>query len=120
MDSREFITFGTPHLTALVVTASAAVGVIILARSNAPNKIKRPVEVGLGPSGRTLIQLESLSYDNSEALSIGLSPGDPVIVTGGARGITAEAALALAANAQPALLLLGRSPAPQPEPVSDS
>lgn len=45
-----------------------------------------------------------------------LKPGDLVIVTGGARGVTAEVAAALAEAAQPTLLLLGRSQEPQPEP----
>ena len=39
-------------------------------------------------------------------------PGDVVVVSGGARGITAEVAVALASAFQPRLVLLGRSPAP--------
>ena len=41
-----------------------------------------------------------------------LGPGDLVVITGGARGITAEIAVALARALQPRLLLLGRSPEP--------
>ncbi len=41
-----------------------------------------------------------------------LSPGDPLIVTGGARGITAAVTLELARRWRPTLLLLGRSPLP--------
>ena len=48
MDNREFISFGIAHCTALAVTASAAVGLIILARSSASEKTKRRAEVGLG------------------------------------------------------------------------
>jgi NAD(P)-dependent dehydrogenase (short-subunit alcohol dehydrogenase family) len=40
-----------------------------------------------------------------------------IVVTGGARGVTAEAALALAASYRPTLLLLGRSPMPDEEPT---
>jgi NAD(P)-dependent dehydrogenase (short-subunit alcohol dehydrogenase family) len=39
-----------------------------------------------------------------------------VLVTGGARGVTAETAVALARTSAPHLVLLGRSPAPTPEP----
>jgi NAD(P)-dependent dehydrogenase (short-subunit alcohol dehydrogenase family) len=46
-----------------------------------------------------------------------LRAGDVVLVTGGARGVTAEAAVALAAAFAPTLILLGRSSAPEPEPA---
>lgn len=42
--------------------------------------------------------------------------GGLVVVTGGARGVTAAAALALAKAMQPSLLILGRSPLPITEP----
>ena len=48
MDSREFTAFGISHWAALVATALAAVGLIKLARSEAPEKIKRRAEIGLG------------------------------------------------------------------------
>jgi NAD(P)-dependent dehydrogenase (short-subunit alcohol dehydrogenase family) len=38
------------------------------------------------------------------------------VITGGARGVTAEAAVALARTFAPTLVLLGRRPKPQPEP----
>ena len=43
-------------------------------------------------------------------------PGDVVVISGGARGITAEVAAALAASFGPRLVLLGRTPAPEREP----
>ena len=46
-----------------------------------------------------------------------LGPGDVVVLTGGARGVTAEVACALAAESQSTLVLLGRSPAPEREPT---
>ncbi|MFI5344999.1 MAG: SDR family NAD(P)-dependent oxidoreductase [Elusimicrobiota bacterium] len=46
-----------------------------------------------------------------------LRPGDAVIVTGGARGVTAEAALALGRAFKPRLVLVGRSPLPAAEPA---
>lgn len=43
--------------------------------------------------------------------------GEVVLVTGGARGVTAEVAAALAEAIQPTLLLFGRSAEPGPEPT---
>ena len=42
--------------------------------------------------------------------------GDVVVISGGARGITAEVAVALAESFGPRLVLLGRTPAPAVEP----
>src|SRR5262249_40245277 len=39
------------------------------------------------------------------------------VITGGARGVTAEVAVALAEACRPTLVLLGRSPEPSPEPA---
>ncbi len=72
-----------------------------------------PVEVGLDPEARWVPELESLPFPQGD---IRLDPKDVVIVTGGARGITAAAARALAAHVRPTLVLLGRSSPPVPEP----
>jgi len=48
MDTRDFIAFGISHWAAIVVTAASAVGLIYLAKSNAPEHWKRFAEVGLG------------------------------------------------------------------------
>jgi acyl transferase domain-containing protein/NAD(P)-dependent dehydrogenase (short-subunit alcohol dehydrogenase family) len=72
-----------------------------------------PVEVGLDSDSRWILELESLPYPQGK---IDLDPKDVVIVTGGARGVTAAAACALAEHAKPTLVLLGRSAAPTPEP----
>jgi acyl transferase domain-containing protein/NAD(P)-dependent dehydrogenase (short-subunit alcohol dehydrogenase family) len=71
------------------------------------------VEVGLDSDSRWILELESLPYAQGE---IDLGPKDVVIVTGGARGVTAAAACALAEHAKPTLVLLGRSETPTPEP----
>ena len=72
-----------------------------------------PLEVGLDSNGRRapICVDEPIQPDDLE-----LASGDLVVISGGARGVTALAAAALADAVQPALLLLGRSPAPQPEP----
>ncbi len=72
-----------------------------------------PVEVGLDKDARWILELESLPFPNGK---IRLDPKDVVIVTGGARGVTAAAACALADHAKPTIVLLGRSLPPAPEP----
>ncbi|MGD8836716.1 MAG: SDR family NAD(P)-dependent oxidoreductase, partial [Desulfobacteraceae bacterium] len=74
-----------------------------------------PSEIGLGPNHRIGLNLESISPPNSQG-GIDLSPQDVVIVTGGARGVTAAAADALVSHTPCTLVLLGRSPAPRQEP----
>jgi len=71
------------------------------------------VEIGLTKESRRELALVSEAYPEGE---IHLDQGDVVVVTGGARGVTAAAAAALAKRVKPALVLLGRSPEPVPEP----
>ncbi|MFO7667672.1 MAG: SDR family NAD(P)-dependent oxidoreductase, partial [Desulfobacterales bacterium] len=73
-----------------------------------------PVEIGIGPETRLIPELRPSPYPEGK---INLATEDVVIITGGARGITASAALALAQTAKPVIVLLGRSPAPSPEPL---
>ncbi len=72
-----------------------------------------PVEVGLGPSVRHELELQTAPPPSGR---IDLSHKEVVIVTGGARGVTAACAYALAKQVRPAIALLGRSPLPGPEP----
>jgi len=74
-----------------------------------------PVEVGIAPGKRISLQTNEQALDAAD-FTPALQPGEVVIVTGGARGVTAEAALALAQTIKPTLVLLGRSPEPRPEP----
>jgi acyl transferase domain-containing protein/NAD(P)-dependent dehydrogenase (short-subunit alcohol dehydrogenase family)/acyl carrier protein len=73
-----------------------------------------PVEIGLGPDGPQTVVLEPRSVQPAE----GSFPGsdDTVLITGGARGVTAEVAVAMAEAGQPRLILMGRSPEPEKEP----
>ncbi len=73
-----------------------------------------PREVGLGPNGRTTLATRPQA---THAVPGRLSKRDVVVVTGGARGVTAECARALAQATGISLVLLGRSPAPAPEPT---
>ena len=75
--------------------------------------MKGSVEIGLGSGKRYITGLKPSPYPEGR---INLSPGDVVVVTGGARGITASAVSALSEIVKPTLVLLGRSPEPSPEP----
>ncbi len=73
-----------------------------------------PLEVGLGPAGRFGLVLERSRPVCGE---LPLADGDVVLISGGARGVTADTAIALARRAALTLVLLGRSEPPQPEPA---
>ena len=74
-----------------------------------------PVEVGLALEQRRTLErvVESLK----PSAFAPFQAGDLVVVSGGARGVTAEVAVALARSFQATLLLLGRTPEPGPEPA---
>jgi NAD(P)-dependent dehydrogenase (short-subunit alcohol dehydrogenase family) len=73
-----------------------------------------PVEIGLGPDGPQTVVLEPQSVERVDGSFPG--PDDTVLITGGARGVTAEVAVAMAEATQPRLILVGRSPEPEKEP----
>ncbi|MDB5098544.1 MAG: polyketide synthase family protein, partial [Cyanobacteria bacterium RYN_339] len=75
-----------------------------------------PSEVGLRAAERLALITEETPIV-PPATAVPIYPGELVIVTGGARGVTAEAAVALARYVRPTLVLFGRSPAPTPEPA---
>jgi len=72
-----------------------------------------PVEIGLASGHRYALDLQPEPIPEG---SLNLSTGDVVVISGGARGITAAAARALARETAPTLVLLGRSPRPVSEP----
>jgi len=76
--------------------------------------LKSPAELGVGEAGRKVVLLAE-SEQQSKGGSLPLAKGDVVLVTGGARGVTAEAAAALAKACKPVIALLGRSPLPNAE-----
>ncbi len=79
-----------------------------------------PVEIGLdknlSPGSRFTLKLESSPYQPAQKIRLDLNHGDVVVVTGGARGITASTVQALAKHTDATLILLGRSPEPSSEP----
>ena len=72
-----------------------------------------PIEIGLDPDNRCTLALEPKPHPVG---SIDLNHNDVVVISGGARGITAAAAFELARLTGTTLALLGRSPAPFAEP----
>ncbi len=73
------------------------------------------VEMGIKQDQCVIPTLVSKPYQPGAASSV-LTPEDVVVITGGAKGVTAECALALARDCGPRIVLLGRSPAPFQEP----
>ena len=78
-------------------------------------RFRGPAEVGIGASGRSTVVLQSVAIDPAGGVDP-IAPGEVVVITGGARGVTAEVAVALAGAFRPTLAILGRSPEPTPEP----
>jgi acyl transferase domain-containing protein len=89
--------------------AAHAIAMEIVENFNDPT-----IEVGLGPEGRTGLQMVPEACGHTAALQ--LSADEVVVVSGGGRGVTAAAAMALAEHTHCRIALLGRSPNPQPEP----
>ncbi len=73
------------------------------------------VETEMTEDGIVVPHLVSVPQPES-GFRLDIASGALIVITGGARGVTAEAALALAQTYRPTLLLLGRSPAPTTEP----
>ena len=72
------------------------------------------VEIGLGQGARIGLEMAPTAPARTEQLK--LRAEDVVVVTGGARGVTAAAATALVKHTPCHLVLLGRSPQPVSEP----
>ena len=75
--------------------------------------LEGPLEVGLSSEHRVGLLLDEQPI---EIGSLPLRKSDVVVVSGGARGVTADCAVALAQATRPTLILLGRSPQPTAEP----
>ncbi len=68
-----------------------------------------PVETGLAPDGTTTIETEMRAPAPGGTNAVTLSAGDVIVITGGARGVTAAVAEALARAGRPKVALVGRS-----------
>jgi len=74
-----------------------------------------PMEVGVASTGRVGLVLSDLPALPATAPPP-VKEGEVVVITGGGRGVTATAAVALAKAFRPLLVLVGRSPQPEAEP----
>ena len=75
-----------------------------------------PIEIGLDVNRRCVLELQNSPLTDLEQDENLFGSDDVVIITGGAKGVTAASAIELASVATPAFVLLGRSPAPFSEP----
>lgn len=74
-------------------------------------------EIGINATGRWTLKLRPSTPHASQLGPLPLDRDSVVMVTGGAYGITCDVAQRLAAAAQPKLILVGRSPLPDEEPL---
>jgi acyl transferase domain-containing protein/NAD(P)H-dependent flavin oxidoreductase YrpB (nitropropane dioxygenase family)/NAD(P)-dependent dehydrogenase (short-subunit alcohol dehydrogenase family) len=72
-------------------------------------------EVGYRGSRRLVLRTEPASLDKGSPVTLNMDSDWVVLITGGARGVTAEVACELAKSYRPTLLLVGRSPLPEGE-----
>ncbi len=77
------------------------------------------VEVGHRGSKRLYLGLEETRLSDRKDKSLAIDSSWVILVTGGARGITAEVACELARRYQPTLVIAGRSPAPSEEEAEE-
>lgn len=94
----------SPFITDLKKTASVLASEILS---------KGPSETGLDDNNRYVPELVDVPFAKPEKT---FSKKDVVVITGGAKGVTAACAEALAEFSQPVMILLGRSPEPEDEP----
>ncbi len=75
--------------------------------------VQGPVEMGINPQGVVVPQSIEASAIPGD---VKVTPKDVFLITGGARGVTAQCALELASCFAPTIILAGRSAPPTPEP----
>ncbi len=73
-----------------------------------------PVEMGINPQGVVIPESIDAPVIPGEA---NVTQKDVFLITGGARGVTAHCALAIAKRFSPTIILVGRSASPTPEPA---
>lgn len=78
-----------------------------------------PSEVGVSRGRRVTWQPVQAALSPSEVDHLELEKGSLVLITGGARGITAKVAVALAKRFQPHIVLVGRTPLPAASEAAD-
>ncbi|NBR06217.1 MAG: SDR family NAD(P)-dependent oxidoreductase [Planctomycetes bacterium] len=104
-----------PHIRSRAIDLDPRIGIADAAEKIAEEILFHgPIEVAINSTGRRTIQLDVSQVEPPLAESS--LEGRLVLVTGGARGVTAECAQAIADLHSPSILVLGRSPEPTDEP----
>jgi len=75
----------------------------------------REPEIIYRRGGRYTVRPEKAPLDERVSSNLLIDSDSVILITGGARGITAAAAIDLARKRQPTLILIGRSPLPMPQ-----
>ncbi len=102
------------HCRSLDVDASMGQGADVAERIICELSAPGPIEVGVTSDGRFGLDLEERKV---AVKPMPLVKGDVVVVSGGARGVTGETAIALAEASKAHFVLLGRSSEPFAEPA---
>lgn len=76
------------------------------------------IEVGLSAQGRWRLELAAEPLARPDLSALDLDSDSVLLVTGGARGVTASVALSLARSYRPKMVLVGTSPLPSEEDES--
>jgi NAD(P)-dependent dehydrogenase (short-subunit alcohol dehydrogenase family) len=97
--------------------AADKLAVAILAELGDPTG---PIEIGYQAGRRLTLQCVLSPLEESANIPPPLGRDSTVLLTGGARGITAAVALELARRHQPNLVLVGRSPLPEEYEATDT
>jgi acyl carrier protein/NADP-dependent 3-hydroxy acid dehydrogenase YdfG len=106
-----------PDVRTLAVDADPALAVEQLAAQLADEALRfGPSELGLTSAERLSPRLAKIALPQAST-GAPRQEGGLVVVSGGARGVTAQSILALARMRRHAFLVLGRSPMPAPEPA---
>jgi acyl transferase domain-containing protein/NAD(P)H-dependent flavin oxidoreductase YrpB (nitropropane dioxygenase family)/acyl carrier protein len=77
------------------------------------------VQVGYAQGKRWTIEIRSAAAEESGTDGLPIDGGSVLLITGGARGITAEIAIHIAGLYRPKLILVGRSPMPSAEEAAE-
>ncbi|HET9240820.1 MAG TPA: SDR family oxidoreductase [Oligoflexus sp.] len=78
--------------------------------------LKGPVELGISRDQLFQLNLHDQFYPQNSAAEQAMAPGDLVLVTGGARGVTAASLIPLAKDFQPKFVIWGRTALGADEP----
>ncbi|MEV6599835.1 SDR family NAD(P)-dependent oxidoreductase [Actinoplanes sp. NPDC051346] len=105
----------SPQVPVLVVEVPADPSGVAWAAAEARRELASYTEVVFAGDGRrTVPMMEPVPLAPADAERVPLRPGDVCVVTGGAKGIGAECAVALAGLTGARMVLLGRAPLTDP------